>query len=466
MRQPRALPAGVPGALLGVLLTACMAGPDYVRPPVEVPQAYKEAGPWQPAQPRDEGSRGDWWSIFADPELATLLAQIDVANQIVLVADARYRAARALVRQAHAGLFPEVSGAASATRTRAPGNGPAVTTQALSLDASWEVDLWGRIRRTVEADTAAAQAGAADLAAARLSARAELAGDYLQLRVLDAQKRLLEDTVAAYARALEITRNRYAAGVAGRVDVAQAQTQLESTRAQALDVGVQRAALEHAIAVLVGKPPADFRLPPVTLQIPVPPVPAEVPSRLLERRPDIAGGERRVAAANAQIGVAKSAYFPSLTLAASGGYQSASLADLLSAPARVWSVGPALAETLFDAGARRAQTRQALANYDAGVADYRQTVLGAFQEVEDNLAALRILEEEARVQDAAVAAARQSVVLTTNQYKAGTVNYLDVVTVQATQLANERSALTIHGQRLAATVALVKALGGGWGTLP
>jgi len=453
---------GVPCALLLALLGGCTAGPDYVRPDVDMPGAYKEAGPWQPARPDDAALSGDWWSVFADPDLSGLLAQIDISNQNVRVAEAQFRAARALVKQTRAGAYPTVSAVASATRSRAPGNVPAVTTQAVGLDASWEIDLWGRVRRAVEADVASAQASEADLAAARLSARAELAGDYFQLRVLDEQKRLLDDTVAAYSRALDITRKRYAAGVAAKVEVAQAQTQLESTRAQAIDVGVQRAALEHAIAVLLGKPPAGFSLPASTTPIPVPTLPTELPSRLLERRPDIAAAERLVAAANARIGVAQAAYFPSLALTGNTGFESAPLADLFTAPARVWSVGPALAETLFDAGARKAQTRQAVAGYDASVATYRQTVLGALQDVEDNLAALRILEEEARVQDAAVQAARESVALTTNQYKAGTVNFLNVVIVQAAQLSNERSALSIHGQRLAATVALIRALGGGW----
>jgi NodT family efflux transporter outer membrane factor (OMF) lipoprotein len=450
-------------SLAVLLLAGCAAGPDYRRPALEIPQHYKEAGAWQPA--RQPPPQGDWWALFGDPQLERLLAAVDVSNQTVLVAQSRYRAARALTAQTRAGYYPRLGGNVSGTRSRSPSSG-VTSTAAASLDASWEADLWGRIGRAVEADVAGAQASAADLAAARLAARAALATAYFQLRVLDAQRRLLDDTVLAYTRALEITRNRFAVGVAGKADVVQAQTQLESTRAQAIDVGVRRAALEHAIAVLTGQPPASFTLPPVDTVPALPPVPLGLPATLLQRRPDIAAAERQAAAANAQIGVAQSAWFPSLSLSASGGVQDSTFARLLDAPVRVWSVGPLLAETLFDAGARSAATAQARATYDASVANYRQTVLGALQEVEDNLATLRILAQESRVQDAAVAAARESVALVTNQYKAGTVSYLNVTTVQAAQLANERTALSLLGQRLDATVALIKALGGGWQVAP
>ncbi|MGA8050349.1 MAG: efflux transporter outer membrane subunit [Burkholderiales bacterium] len=453
-------------AIACAVLGGCMVGPDYERPSVEVPAAYKEASGWRPAQPQDDAPRGSWWTIFGDRQLDALLEQVDVSNQNLRLAEAQYREARALVRQARSAFFPTVSGAVSVTRSRAPVVGIESTSHVLSLDASWEADLWGRIGRTVEASVANAQASAADLAAARLSAQSELASDYFQLRVVDVAKQLLDDTASAYSRSLELTQNRYAVGVAGKVDVVLAQAQLKSTLAQAIDLGVQRAALEHAIAVLVGKPPAQFALPPESMAIAMPPVPAGLPSQLLERRPDIAAAERRVAAANAEIGVAKSAFFPALTIPASAGFQSLSLGDWLSAPSRFWAVGPVLAQTLFDAGLRQALTDQAIAAYDANVAAYRQTVLNAFQAVEDNLAALRILEEEAKVQDEAVQALRQSVLLTTNQYKAGTVSYLGVVTVQAAQLSNERTAVTILGQRLLATVALIKALGGGWQGLP
>jgi NodT family efflux transporter outer membrane factor (OMF) lipoprotein len=337
-----------------------------------------------------------------------------------------------------------------------------VTSRTLAANADWEIDLWGRVRRSVESNRASAQASAADLESARLSAQAGLAQNYFQLRALDAQKKLFDDTIAALEKSLQLTQNRYAAGVAAKVDVIQAQTQLRTTQAQALDIGVQRAQLEHAIALLVGKAPSEFSIPSAPLAALPPAVPVALPSALLERRPDIAAAERRVAAANAQIGVAKSAYFPSLALSASAGYQSSSLANWLTAPSRFWSVGPAVAATLFDAGLRRSQTDQAIAAYDANVAAYRQTVLVGLQEVEDNLATLRILEQEAQVQDEALNAARQSVELTMNQYKGGIVSYLNVVTAQTTALASERAAADILSRRLVASVLLVRALGGGW----
>jgi len=455
--------------ILALALAACAVGPDYRRPDVEVSAAYKEAAGWKVAEPQDESSRGNWWEIFGDPQLSALLESVDISNQNVLLAEARFRQARALVAQSRAALFPTLDASASITRSRSPSGliggttaGRIVDNRSVGLSSSWEIDLWGRLRRAVESSAASAQASAADLAAARLSAQAELASDYFQLRVLDAQKQLLDDTVTAFGKSLELTRNRYTAGVAAKVDVVQAETQLKSTLAQAIDTGVQRAQLEHAIAILVGKPPSEFSIAPVPLAVTMPRVPLGLPSELLERRPDVAAAERRAAAANAQIGVAKAAYFPSLTLSASGGFRSANAADLFTTPSRFWSIGPALAQSIFDAGLRSAQTEQAIAAYDATVAQYRQAVLAGFQEVEDNLAALRILEEEAKVQDDAVRAARESVVLTTNQYKAGIVSYINVVTVQTTQLSNERTAVGILGRRLVAAATLVKALGGGW----
>jgi NodT family efflux transporter outer membrane factor (OMF) lipoprotein len=444
------------------VLGACMVGPNYTRPSVDLPGAYKEDAGWRPAQPRDGEPRGSWWTIYGDRELDALIEQIETSNQNLRLAEAQYREARAIVREVRASFFPSVSGSVSVTRSRAPGSGIEATTHLLSVDAAWEPDLWGRIGRTVEASEASAQASAADLAAARLSAQAELASDYFQLRVLDVERQLLAGTAAAYQKSLELTQNRYAVGVAGKLDVALALAQLKSTQAQELDLGVQRAALEHAIAVLVGKAPAEFAIEPASMGVEMPALPVGVPAQLLERRPDVAAAERRVAAANAQIGVAESAFYPALTIPASAGFQSASLAGWLSAPNQFWAVGPALAQTLFDAGLRRALSDQAIAAYDANVAAYRQTVLAALQSVEDNLAALRILEQEARVQEEAVQAGRESLRLTTNQYKAGTVDYLGVVVVQAAQLSNERSAVTIYGQRLLASVSLIKALGGGW----
>lgn len=450
------------------LLASCAAGPDYVRPTVATPTAYKEAGDWKPAQPADHLERGKWWQVFGDPVLDALEDQVDISNQNIKAAEAQYRQAQAAVQGNRAGYYPTVTGTVDATRSHSASgshttsSGGTYTDYGLSLNASWEADVWGKVRRQVEAGEASAQASAADLAAARLSARASLAQNYFQLRIADAQKRLLDDTVDAYRRSLAIVRNQYKAGVATPADVAQAETQLKSAEAQAIDVGVQRAQLEHAIALLVGKAPADFAIKPVSLAAKLPEIPTGLPSALLERRPDIAGAERRMAAANAQIGVAQAAYYPSLTLSGSGGYQSSSLAHWFDLPNRFWSLGPALAETLFDGGLRRSQTAQARAAYDATVAEYRQTVLGAFQEVEDNLASLRILAQEAKVQAQAVQSARRSVTLTMNQYKAGTVSYLNVATTQATALSNERSAVALLGNRLTASVQLIKALGGGW----
>lgn len=451
------------------LLGGCMVGPNYLRPQAAAPSAFKEAGDWKPAQPRDAVSRGKWWEIFGDAKLNALIEQVDVSNQNVRAAEARLRQAEAVVEQSRAGWWPTLGVAASATRSRSPNvAGSATTTTApvnifnLPLTASWAPDLWGSVRRNIEGNVASAQASAANVANARLLAQSQLAINYFQLRVLDTRRYLLDTSVAAYQKSLELTRNRYNAGVAARVDVVQAETQLKSTQAQAIDVGVQRAQLEHAIAILIGKAPAELSIVPERLAIAIPDIPAGLPSQLLERRPDIAAAERQMAVANAQIGVARAAYFPTLTLSASAGFRTNSPPDWFTIPSRFWSVGPALAETLFDGGLRRAVSLQAQAAYDANVATYRQTVLGAFKEVEDNLAALRILEEEARAQDDAVRAARQSTELTLNQYKAGTVNYLNVVTVQATQLSNEGNAVSVLGQRLVAAVTLVQALGGGW----
>lgn len=463
-------------------LAACTVGPNYVRPVADVPAKFKEADGWKTAQPRDGELRGKWWEAFNDAQLNEMMERVVITNQSLVQAAAQFRQARALVQSARAGYWPTLGANASATRSKSPSGFSSqsssgnfvqssrapVTNYSLSLDAMWEVDVWGRVRRTVEADNASAQASAADLEAMRLSIQAELAQNYFQLRALDTQKQLFDDTLTAYQRSLTLTQNQYAAGVAAKVDVIQAQTQLKTTQAQAIDVGVQRAQLEHAIALLLGKPASDFSLPVAPLVAQPPPVPLGLPSALLERRPDIAAAERRVTAANAQIGVAEAAYYPSLSLSASAGYQSSSFSNWLTAPSRFWSLGPSLAQTLFDGGFLRAQTAQTVAAYDANVAAYRQTVLTGFKEVEDNLVALRILEEEAAIQDEAVQNSRQSVTLTLNQYKSGIVSYLNVVTVQATALTNERTAVDIQNRRLAASVLLVKALGGGWNasTLP
>ena len=452
------------------LVTGCVVGPDYTRPTVITPDAYKEVEGWTVARPQDEARRGAWWEIFADPQLDALAAQVSVSNQTLAVAEAQFRQARALVREARAAYFPTVTLGIGYTRSRQSATlggvktattGP-VSTFTAPLDVSWELDLWGRVRRAVESNAAGAQASAADLETSRLSLQAELAQDYFQLRALDAQKQLLDITASAFQKSLELTRNRYEGGVASRADVAQAEAQLKTTQAQAIDVGVQRAQLEHAIAVLIGRPPSSFSLPEAPLAATPPTIPVGVPSELLQRRPDIAGAERRVAAANAQIGVAVAAFFPSVTLGVSGGLESGSVSEWFTWPSRVWSVGPTISETVFDGGLRRAQTDQARAAYDATVSAYRQTVLAGFQEVEDNLAALRILEEEAAAQDAAVKAAGQALSLITDQYKAGTVSYLNVIVAQTTALSNEITAVQILGRRMVAAALLVKALGGGW----
>jgi NodT family efflux transporter outer membrane factor (OMF) lipoprotein len=459
--------------ILATLLAACTVGPNYVRAPVETPAAYKEAGNWKPAQPQDDAKRGKWWDIYRDPQLDGLMQQVSISNQNLAKAEAQYRQALALVQAARAGYYPTLTGGAANTRSRASATTIATPTTApvsrgvvvnhnIPFQATWAPDVWGSIRRAVEANEASAQASAGDLEAARLSAQATLAQSYYQLRVLDAQQALLEETIAAYAKSLQLVQNQYAAGIVAKADVVQAQTQIKTAQAQAIDIGAQRAPLEHAIALLVGKPPSTLSIPRQPLRSALPPAPAGLPSELLERRPDIAAAERRMAQANAQIGVATAAYFPSLTLSASGGYQSAAMVDWLTAPSRFWSFGTAIAQTVFDGGLRRAQTAQAIAAYDASVAAYRQTVLTGFQQVEDNLATLRILEEEAEVQGEAVKLAEQALALALNQYKAGTVNYLNVVVAQATALANQTTAVGILSRRMVASVQLVTALGGGW----
>ncbi|MTJ83591.1 MAG: efflux transporter outer membrane subunit [Telmatospirillum sp.] len=455
-------------------LAACAVGPDYQRPEAAEPAHYKEraadTGIWSPGRPADGIDRGAWWGVFGDPVLDGLMEQVTVSNQNIKAAEAAYRQAMAAADAAFAGLFPTLSGGASGQRSQSlatsrPGG---ATTSVVgssfsaSLSASWAPDIWGKVRRAVEQGDAAAEASAADLANARLSAQGALAADYFALRYQDALKHLLEATATAYRRSLDITRNQYAAGTAARSDVAQAETQLASTEAQLVATGVQRATLEHAIAVLTGKAPADFSLPDTGVLAAVPDVPAGVPSDLLQRRPDIAAAERRVAAANAAIGIAISAYFPSLTLTGSDGFSSSSLGSLIQTSNNVWSFGPQLAVTLFDAGARSAQVEEARAAYDQSVATYRQTVLAALQAVEDQMAALKTLSAQADVQGRAVASAKEAERLITNQYLAGTVAYTSVVTAQTASLTNQQTALSIAQSRLAATVSLIQALGGGW----
>lgn len=456
-----------------LFLAGCAVGPDYERPSAPESPAFREAPPagWKTAQPRDEIARGQWWELFGDAELNTLVERIDRGSFTLAAAAARQRQAQAAVGIARSGLFPSIDADLSVTRSRSPTGtaggvtpGRIVTNRNLSLNASWEIDLWGRVRREVESASALAQASAGDVAAARLSLQAELATSYFALRLLDVQKRLLEDTVAAYRTSLELTTNRYNAGVAARADVVQAEAQMKSAIAQAVDFGVQRAQLEHAIAVLTGVAPSQLAIAvdPAPKPYALPAVPAGLPSELLERRPDIAAAERRVASANAEIGVAKAAWFPSLVLGGALGWRSSDASTWLTAPSRFWSLGPALALTVFDAGRRSGISDQAIAAYDGTVADYRQTVLIAFAEVEDNLAALRVLEEEAGLQQDALESAQQSLQLTLNQYKAGTVSFLNVVVAQTALLAEQRASVQILNRRLAATVGLVRALGGGW----
>jgi NodT family efflux transporter outer membrane factor (OMF) lipoprotein len=448
-----------------VFLSGCALGPDFVRPKVETPAAFREAPKnWKVAEPRDLEAQTAWWEFFGDPQLDQLAQDATASNQNIQAAEASYRQALAVIGSSRAALFPNLGSSVSSSRGQSASTtgtpSGARTTDRIGLSSLWELDIWGRLRRSLEASTNTAEATAGDLAAARLSVQSTLVQSYMQLRINDAQQGLLERTLTIYRRSHQITRNRYQAGVASQADVAQAETQLLSTEAQLVDLGIQRAQLEHAIAALTGKLPSDLRLARSDLIPSLPEVPLALPSTLLERRPDIAAAERRVAAANAQIGVAQAAFFPSLTLSASGGYQNSSFADILSAPYRFWSVGPALALTLFDAGARSAAKEQAIAGYDRSVATYRQTVLTAFQEVEDNLAALRILAAEKEIQKNATRAANEFQTLTNNQYLAGTVSFLNVATAQAAALNAERSSLDILNRQLVATVGLVKALGG------
>ena len=457
--------------ILLAMLAGCTVGPDYRRPETPAVEAFRETPePWKVAQPRDDLERGKWWEIFGDPQLNELIAKIDVSNQTLAASEAQFRQTLAALGISRAALFPTLDASGTAVRSHSPGStlggttaGKTVTSYGGRFTAQWEIDLWGRVRRSVEAAEATARASAADVGAARLSLQAQLATSYFQLRSLDAQARLLDDTVGALRKSLELTENRYRAGVVARSDVVQADAQLKSTLVQTVDLGVQRAQLEHAIAVLTGVPPSALAIAVSTsFEVGVPVVPPGLPSALLERRPDVASAERRVHASNAQIGVAKAAYFPQVTLTGVYGATSPDVSLFFVGASRTWSIGPSIAQSIFDAGLRRSQTEQAIAAYDATVANYRQVTLTAFQEVEDNLAALRILEEEARSEEEAVQAARLSLSLVLNQYKAGTVSYLNVVTAQTALLNEERNAVGIQVRRLAAVIALVKALGGGW----
>jgi len=465
-------------AWLGVLLliallqlTGCAVGPKYHTPTVQTPAAYKEVGDWKPAQPNDQNLGGAWWTIFQDPQLDALEVQVNLSNQNLKAAAAQYRQARAVLRYYRADYYPTATLGLSATRTRVSAHRPPPSSIfdgityndfALPVDFSYQADVWGRVRRNVESYREQAQASAADLATVNLSVHADLAIDYFLARSLDAEEQLLNSTVKQYEQALELIETRFAGGIASDVEVQQARTQLETTRAQAIDVGVARAQYEHAVAILIGKPPADFTLPPLPLSSPPPDIPVSLPSELLERRPDIAAAERRVASANAQIGVAKSAYYPIINLAASGGFESSSITTLLNGPSGLWALGISAVTTVFDAGRRRAASDQAIASYDQTVANYRETVLTGFQQVEDNVAALRILDHETQVQEKAVDAAQKYLELAITRYKGGVTSYLEVTTAQSAALSDEVTAVNILGRRMVSAVGLIQALGGGW----
>jgi NodT family efflux transporter outer membrane factor (OMF) lipoprotein len=462
------------GALLVLAVlqfSGCAVGPKYHTPTVQAPPAYKEVGDWKPAQPNDQNLGGEWWKVFQDPQLDALELQVNVSNQNLKAAEAQFRQARATLRYYRADYYPTVTAGLSATRTHNSANRPpqnsifnGVTFNdfVLPFDVSYQADVWGRIRKNVESYREQAQASAADLATVNLSMHADLAVDYFQARSLDAEEQLLNTTVKQYEQALELTESRFQGGIASEVEVEQAKTILQTTRAATIDVGVLRAQYEHAVAILIGKPPAEFSLPPLPLNAPPPHVPISVPSELLERRPDIAAAERRVAAANARIGVAKSAYYPVLNLGASGGFESSAITTLLTGPAGLWSIGLSALGTVFDGGRRRSLNDQARAAYDYQVAAYRESVLNGFQQVEDNLAAVRILENEAKVQDEAVVAAQHSLDLSVTRYKGGVTSYLEVITAQNAALADEVTQVNILGRRMASTVLLIQALGGGW----
>jgi NodT family efflux transporter outer membrane factor (OMF) lipoprotein len=465
---------------ISVLLSGCTVGPKYVKPTVPVTPAFKEQPPdsfkesdiWKHAQPSDLALRGKWWEVFSEPQLNGLEEALTISNQDLKVAEARFRQARATAGFNRSAEFPTISTSPGIVNERLSANQPYFPRSSvnggtgsfiLPVDLSYEVDLWGRVRRTVSASREEAQASAADLQTANLSLHAELAVDYFELRTADAQQQLLDETVKVYADALRLTRNRFEGGAAPKSDVAQAQTQLNGVRVLDTDIGVVRAQYEHAIAILVGKPPAEFnipRAPEAVLQLPV--IPVGVPATLLERRPDIAAAERRVAEANDQIGIARAAFFPSLILGGTAGFQGTSITDWFNWPSRLWAIGTQMSQTVFDAGRRRAVSEGAAANYDGTVASYRQTTLTAFQEVEDNLAALRILEKEAQEQRDTTASASESLRLFANRYEGGVDNYLQVITAQTVLLANQRNDIDILRRRIDASVLLVKAIGGGW----
>jgi NodT family efflux transporter outer membrane factor (OMF) lipoprotein len=480
----RSLRLGVlPLAAAALLFSGCTVGPNYHRPDAPTAPAFKETavpvpppnppgGGWKQVSPNDSALRLNWWEVYQDPQLNKLEEQVAVANQTLKASYEQYMQARAAIQYYRSQYFPTVQAGPSATREKQSANRPLYVPGSktnyndlfLQGEVSWEPDLWGNIRRAVESQKATVQATAADLANVDLSVRSELATDYFEMRGLDTQQRLLDNTVQQYEQYLELTQVRFKGGVATDSDVALAQTQLDQTRAQAIDVGVARAQYEHAIATLTGVPASSFGLPPAPLDLQLPQVPVGVPSQLLERRPDVAGAERRADAANAQIGIAIAAYYPTVSLTGTGGFESRSSSTLIQGPSSLWSLGGSAVQLLFDAGRRHALTEEARDVYEQNVANYRETVLQAFQEVEDNLSGLRILSSESVAQQRAVDSAQRSLVISTNRYKGGVTTYLEVITAQATQLSNERTAANITTEEFAASVQLIKALGGGWDT--
>lgn len=444
--------------------TACATAPKYMRPETPSPSAYREPPPagWTTAQPNDAAVRGEWWRTFNEPALDALEDEVSISNQNVLAAEAQYRAARAAVRVTAADQLPTVTASASVTHAGGSASLHQGDLYQVPVDVSYDADVWGRIRHSVAANAAIAQASAADLESARLLYQSELASDYFQVQGLDADRVLLEQAVTSYEEYLKLTQDRFKGGVVSMADVALAQTQLEGARAQLADIGIARAQFEHAIAVLTGHSPSEVSVPPEKAEASQPVVPVGLPSSLLQRRPDIAAAERRVAAANQQIGVARAAFYPDLVLGGSAGSQAVAIADLFTTPTRLWSVGAQLAETIFDGGKRRAQVKVSQAAYDTTVADYRQTVLTGFQQVEDALSSLRILAQETEIVDRAVVAAQQSLDISTTQYRGGLVNYLQVITAQTSLLENQRDKVDLRTKQLLASVSLIQALGGGW----
>ncbi len=471
MREKALRLRAFPILTFGILLAGgCSVGPKYVRPTTQIPSAYKENANWKPAQPSDQAQKGDWWEIFQDPQLNALEDRLTVSNQSLRAAVDRFQEARDVLRETRSALFPLVTAGLSPTQNHQSqnkatfgGTSPVnYSDLVINGDVSYEVDAWGSVRHAVQSSRTLAQASAADLETIRLSLHAELALDYLTLRGLDAQKQLFDSNVEAFDKALQLTEDRFKGGVASREDVDLAATQLEQTRAEDIDITSARDQFEHAVAVLVGEPASSFRLDPAALPAAPPLPPPGLPSDLLERRPDIAEAERRVASANEQVGIARAAFFPTIMLGIVGGFESKKFPDWLTGPSALWSIGGSAAETVFDAGRRRAVSDQAKATYDEMVADYQQTVLVSFEQVEDSLSDLRVLDQEAKTQDAAVAAANRALEQANNRYKGGLDTYLTVITAQNATLANERTAVSLLTRRLTSTVLLVKALGGGW----